>query len=102
MTSKEAFSSTVFDVQDLSIFYGDNKAVNRVDMKMREKIVTAVIGPSGCGKSTLLRSLNRMNDFVDNLHIEGQLRFAEELAWSFRSQIPFLNLFTVISPGVRR
>lgn len=63
----------IIETKDLSIFYGANEAVKNVNITFSEKKVTSVIGPSGCGKSTLLRSLNRMNDFVPNLKIQGQI-----------------------------
>jgi phosphate transport system ATP-binding protein len=62
---------TKVHVQDLSVFYGDNKALNNICMEIPDKKVTAFIGPSGCGKSTFLRSLNRMNDLIENFRIDG-------------------------------
>jgi phosphate transport system ATP-binding protein len=64
----------LIEVRDLSLFYGQSKALKNISLTMREKIVTAFIGPSGCGKSTLLRCLNRMNDLIDNVRIEGQVK----------------------------
>ena len=58
-------------VQNLNLFYGAKQALYNVDMKIPRQRVTAFIGPSGCGKSTLLRCFNRMNDLVDDCHIEG-------------------------------
>ena len=55
----------------LNLFYGDNHALKNINMDIREKAVTALIGPSGCGKSTFLKSINRMNDLVDGVRIEG-------------------------------
>jgi phosphate transport system ATP-binding protein len=55
----------------LSLSYGTVKALQRISLGIREKVVTAFIGPSGCGKSTLLRCFNRMNDLIDNVRIEG-------------------------------
>lgn len=60
-------------VSGLNVFYGQKKALSDVTMNIREKCVTALIGPSGCGKSTFLRSLNRMNDLIDGLRIEGSI-----------------------------
>lgn len=68
----------VFQIDHTSIWYGDNKAVNEVSFAIPEHQITAIIGPSGCGKSTLLRSLNRMNDFISNVRIEGQIVFIGE------------------------
>ncbi len=60
-------------VKNLSLRYGTNLALKRVSMDIPEKMVTAFIGPSGCGKSTFLRTLNRMNDLIDNVSIEGEV-----------------------------
>lgn len=55
----------------LNLYYGDNHALKNIDMDIRSNSVTAFIGPSGCGKSTFLKSLNRMNDLIDNVRIKG-------------------------------
>jgi phosphate transport system ATP-binding protein len=69
-------NAPLIEVQDLSLYYGANKALKNISLNIGEKVVTAFIGPSGCGKSTLLRCLNRMNDLIDNVRIEGQIRIA--------------------------
>jgi phosphate transport system ATP-binding protein len=56
------------------LFYGANRALKDISLTLGERIVTAFIGPSGCGKSTLLRCLNRMNDLIDNVRIEGAVK----------------------------
>ncbi len=61
----------VINLDQLSLFYGTSQALKDISLKIRENVVTAFIGPSGCGKSTLLRCLNRMNDLIDNVRIEG-------------------------------
>ncbi len=61
------------DVQKLNLHYGSNHALKDVDMKIRENAITAFIGPSGCGKSTFLKCLNRMNDLVESVKIEGTI-----------------------------
>jgi phosphate transport system ATP-binding protein len=61
------------EIQDLSLFYGKFRALGNVDVSVPANHITAIIGPSGCGKSTLLRSLNRMNDLVPNVHVQGQI-----------------------------
>lgn len=63
----------LISIRDLSLYYGPSKALKNITLDLREKLVTAFIGPSGCGKSTLLRCLNRMNDLIDNVRIEGQI-----------------------------
>ncbi len=60
-------------VQDLHLYYGDNHALKGVSIDIRPNAVTAFIGPSGCGKSTFLKTLNRMNDLIDNVKIEGKV-----------------------------
>ncbi|MCX6254287.1 MAG: phosphate ABC transporter ATP-binding protein PstB [Bacteroidia bacterium] len=60
-------------VKDLSLRYGTNPALKNISMDIPEKMVTAFIGPSGCGKSTFLRTLNRMNDLIDNVSIDGEV-----------------------------
>ncbi len=62
-----------FTADNLNLYYGDNRALKDIDIKIPEKKVTAFIGPSGCGKSTLLRCFNRMNDLIDNVNIDGEI-----------------------------
>ena len=60
-------------IKNLDLFYGDNQALKNINIDIKENKVTALIGPSGCGKSTFLRTLNRMNDLIDNVKIEGTI-----------------------------
>lgn len=60
-------------VENLNLYYGENHALKDVSMDIQENAVTAFIGPSGCGKSTFLKTLNRMNDLVDGVRIEGKV-----------------------------
>ena len=62
----------------LSLWYGRARALTSISMAIPEKKITAFIGPSGCGKSTLLRCFNRMNDLVDDVRIEGTIRFESQ------------------------
>jgi phosphate transport system ATP-binding protein len=64
---------SIVTIDKLDLFYGDFQALKKVDMTIKEKSITAFIGPSGCGKSTLLRTLNRMNDMIQNIRIEGKV-----------------------------
>lgn len=64
-------------VKNLSFFYGVNQALKGINMVIPENKVTAFIGPSGCGKSTFLRTLNRMNDLIDNTRVEGEVMIDE-------------------------
>ena len=66
---------TVLSSADLSVYYGEERALDSVDIEIPEHKVTAIIGPSGCGKSTFLRCINRMNDGIDSCRIDGELRF---------------------------
>ncbi|MBC6004179.1 MAG: phosphate ABC transporter ATP-binding protein PstB [Paeniclostridium sordellii] len=61
------------NVKNLKLFYGNNQALKNINMEIKERKVTALIGPSGCGKSTFLRTLNRMNDLIENVNIEGEI-----------------------------
>ena len=62
-----------FSVSDLDLYYGDFQALKQINLELPEREITAFIGPSGCGKSTLLKSLNRMNDLVENCKITGKI-----------------------------
>lgn len=59
--------------KDLNLWYGVSQALKNINMQIPEKKITALIGPSGCGKSTYLKTLNRMNDLVENCRIEGEI-----------------------------
>ncbi len=65
----------VIDVEDVSVYYGDFRAVRHVHMPVLKNEITAMIGPSGCGKSTLLRTLNRMNDLIPTARVEGLVAY---------------------------
>ena len=65
----------VFDLQELSCFYGSFRAVRDISVQIHRNQITALIGPSGCGKSTLLRSFNRMNDLIDSARVEGHILY---------------------------
>jgi ABC-type transport system involved in cytochrome bd biosynthesis fused ATPase/permease subunit len=65
-------------VRQLSVYYGDKKAMGPVTMTIPGKQVTALIGPSGCGKSTFLRSLNRMNEMIPGCRVEGEVKLDDE------------------------
>jgi len=69
-------SKPAFELENLSIWYGQKQAVQEVTMAIPQNNVTAIIGPSGCGKSTLLRSLNRMHELVPNTRIDGRVVFS--------------------------
>jgi phosphate transport system ATP-binding protein len=68
----------VVEIDGFSLWYGASRAIHSVRLGVRRGKVTALIGPSGCGKSTLLRSVNRMNDLVDGVRVEGDIRLNGE------------------------
>ena len=67
--------SDIFTVHDLNLWYGSTQALHHVDMDIPEQSITALIGPSGCGKSTFLKTLDRMNDLVPGVRIEGTVEY---------------------------
>ena len=67
--------SDIFTVHDLNLWYGPTQALHHVSMDIPEKSITALIGPSGCGKSTFLKTLDRMNDLVPGVRIEGTVEY---------------------------
>ncbi|MCB1032229.1 MAG: phosphate ABC transporter ATP-binding protein, partial [Acidobacteria bacterium] len=78
MSAKELpveIEDPILEVDSFSLWYGEKRALREIDLKIPEKKITAFIGPSGCGKSTLLRSINRLNDLVPSVRVEGDIRF---------------------------
>ncbi|MBU1225949.1 MAG: phosphate ABC transporter ATP-binding protein [Actinobacteria bacterium] len=73
--SGPADPETVFDVRELSVFYGTFRAVKEFTMPITAREITAFIGPSGCGKTTVLRCFNRMNDLIETARIEGTIEY---------------------------
>lgn len=71
-------NKTKIRVEDLDLYYGEKQALKGINMDIRENEVTALIGPSGCGKSTFLRCLNRMNDLIDCVKINGKVYMGDE------------------------
>lgn len=65
----------VFTARDLTVYYGDFRAVGDVNLEVGHRKITAFIGPSGCGKSTILRCFNRMNDLIDTARVDGTLLY---------------------------
>ncbi|WP_147564516.1 phosphate ABC transporter ATP-binding protein PstB [Clostridium tyrobutyricum] len=64
--------------KDLDLYYGNTQALKKVNLNAEKNSVTALIGPSGCGKSTFLRTINRMNDLIDSVRIEGEVFFEDK------------------------
>ena len=69
----ELIDKIKMSVKDLDLFYGDKQALKKINMDIKENKVTALIGPSGCGKSTFIRTLNRMNDLIEDVTIKGNI-----------------------------
>lgn len=75
-------SEVKISTRDLNLYYGQNHALKDINLDIYEKKITAFIGPSGCGKSTYLKTLNRMNDLVDSVRIEGTVMLDDEDIYS--------------------
>lgn len=69
---------TAIEVENWNLYYGSKQALQNINMKLPQNRVTAFIGPSGCGKSTLLRCFNRMNDLIDVVQVDGDMRLHGE------------------------
>lgn len=65
----------IIETKNLNLYYGTNQALKDINISINKNEVTALIGPSGCGKSTFLRTLNRMNDLIDSVKVEGEVLF---------------------------
>ncbi len=73
----------IFDIKNVDLHYGDFQALKNINMEIKKGDVTAFIGPSGCGKSTFLKTLNRMNDLVDNCTVTGKILLGEEDIYNY-------------------
>ena len=67
--------NSIIETKDLKLWYGDHQVLKGITMDIPEHQITALIGPSGCGKSTFLKTLNRMNDLVENLRNTGEVKY---------------------------
>ena len=70
------------EAKGLTFYYGDNPAINNISLSVKKNSVLALIGPSGCGKSTFLRCINRMNDIIPNIKVEGDILIDQESIYS--------------------
>jgi phosphate transport system ATP-binding protein len=77
-TDGKVAAESIFDVRDVSVFYGEHRAIRDVSMSISRNEITALIGPSGCGKSTFIRCLNRMNDLIPSARVEGEVVYHDE------------------------
>jgi phosphate transport system ATP-binding protein len=75
VVAEPSVRDVVFDVSDLSVYYGTFRAVRNVDLEIVRGEITAFIGPSGCGKSTVLRCFNRMNDLIPGARVDGKILY---------------------------
>lgn len=107
----------IISVKNLDLYYGDHKALNGISMDIKKNSITAFIGPSGCGKSTFLRTLNRMNDLIPNVKIEGEVIYEgkniydknediynlrKEVGMVFQKPNPFpMNIYDNVAYGPR-
>ena len=82
---------SIIDVNDLNLWYGDHQALQHVSVAIPEHEVTALIGPSGCGKSTFLKTLNRMNDLVEGIRIEGTVVYHGDNIYRPRADVTALR-----------
>lgn len=73
MDNKHMADEVKMSVKNLDLYYGQKQALKNINMDIHSNAITALIGPSGCGKSTFLKTLNRMNDLIDNVKITGQV-----------------------------
>ena len=83
---------TIIETKDLDLYYGATQALKKINLAVEEKNITALIGPSGCGKSTFLRTLNRMNDLIPSVRIEGQVLYNGEDIFSPKMDVNVLRL----------
>jgi phosphate transport system ATP-binding protein len=68
---------SIFNIDNLSLWYGAVKALKEISFNIDENSITSLIGPSGCGKSTFLKTLNRMNDLIPGVRIEGKINYRD-------------------------
>jgi len=87
----DVFADLIFDVRDLSLWYGEKQALKKISLKIPQRRITAFIGPSGCGKSTLIRCLNRLNDLVEGVRIEGDVLFEGDSIFDPRLDVNLLR-----------
>jgi phosphate transport system ATP-binding protein len=74
-SESEVARETIFDIRDVSVYYGSFRAVRDITIPIARNEITALIGPSGCGKTTFLRCLNRMNDLIEGARVEGTILY---------------------------
>ena len=82
---------TIIEAKNLDLWYGQKQALKKINLEIPERQITALIGPSGCGKSTFLRTIDRMNDLVPGVRVEGQMLYAGEDVYSPSVDVTWLR-----------
>lgn len=77
----------IITANDLSLWYGSTQALKNINIEIEENAITALIGPSGCGKSTFLKSINRMNDLVQGVRIQGKIKYRDKDIYSSETNV---------------
>ncbi|MDD6919969.1 MAG: phosphate ABC transporter ATP-binding protein PstB [Eubacteriales bacterium] len=83
--------NNILEAKKLSLWYGEHKALDNINLEIQKNTITAFIGPSGCGKSTFLKTLNRMNDLVDNIKLDGNIYYNNQEIYSPSVDVNFLR-----------
>ena len=91
MDNKHMANEVKMSVKDLDLYYGQKQALKNINMDIHSNAITALIGPSGCGKSTFLKTLNRMNDLIDNVKITGQATLDGEDIFEMNMDVTMLR-----------
>jgi phosphate transport system ATP-binding protein len=86
-TPSPTIPDPIIQVMQLSMWYGPARALHEISLDIPKNMVTAFIGPSGCGKSTLLRCFNRLNDLIDSVRIEGDIRFEGSSIYDLKVEV---------------
>ena len=81
----------IIEAKNLDLWYGQKQALKKINLEIPERQITALIGPSGCGKSTFLRTIDRMNDLVPGVRVEGQMLYAGEDVYSPSVDVTWLR-----------
>jgi len=84
-------NEAILTTEDLSVYYGKTKAVDKVSFNVPRNKIVALIGPSGCGKSTLIRCFNRMNDLIPTAKVEGDVKYNETSIYSPKSDPTYIR-----------
>ncbi|MBE5393611.1 phosphate ABC transporter ATP-binding protein [Brevibacillus borstelensis] len=82
---------SIIEVRDLNLYYGQHQTLHNINMEIEANSITAFIGPSGCGKSTFLRTLNRMNDMIQGVRIDGSVKVVGEDIYESRVDVEILR-----------